>query len=744
MEGKEIIINIKLTGDGAVDIKKLKKALSDFTKEQQKNIAVRQKSAGVVKGSEKALRQEIKLLKEGRAGLANTSKQYQVYTKQIVAVEKQLRELTDARKDDVQVNADMISNQGLASNSLTEFGRLISDAPFGIIAVTNNISQLGSQLGTLSRKTGSAKASFDILIKQLKSGGALILGFQILISLITLYADEITDFIKGTNTAAAKLKQLRKEIEETNKTFDAEEARLKILNDIINDNTASRDSQRVAAEELANVLPNLTEQEILNKDAILDNTLAIEEYIKQQKARAEIDAILDANADVYAKKAKIRAIEAMDEGKEKEAALKEFVKANDSFLLRIEAGMSSSIASGGLGRLPGVAKARGFFSAVVGSNAEERKQILNEISKDVDSTASEITTILTNLQKQITKPPGDEGGGERDGVTAFGQLILSQLFGPGFEKRLGKTAEEANDLFFKLQKRILAGTGLSPFEGQEEQMKAMGDEAKNVMNDFLNSERVQKAVAEKEEDERGERMLQRDLERIEKRKQAQEKLAQEIASGISKLARIRSQAFQGQITRLNSERDIILNNDNLTAQEKDRLLKENDKKSRQVRIRQIKFERDMFQIEAAMELAKLALQGKTLLAGIIGTGAKQTAEATGSISRFLSDLGPIAGPIAYAAMIGGVIAQIVSARKKAEQQIKALSGPLAGVSSGGSGGGAAISAPSFNVVGATQTSQLAQTIAGAEDKPIKAYVVASDVSTAQELERSTIEGASIG
>ena len=55
-----------------------------------------------------------------------------------------------------------------------------------------------------------------------------------------------------------------------------------------------------------------------------------------------------------------------------------------------------------------------------------------------------------------------------------------------------------------------------------------------------------------------------------------------------------------------------------------------------------------------------------------------------------------------------------------------------------------IQAPDFNVVGATQTSQLAQTIAEAEDKPIKAFVVASDVTTAQELERSTIEGASLG
>jgi hypothetical protein len=55
-----------------------------------------------------------------------------------------------------------------------------------------------------------------------------------------------------------------------------------------------------------------------------------------------------------------------------------------------------------------------------------------------------------------------------------------------------------------------------------------------------------------------------------------------------------------------------------------------------------------------------------------------------------------------------------------------------------------IQAPAFNVVGATQESQLAQTISQAEQQPIKAFVVASDVSTAQELERSTIEGASIG
>ena len=187
MEGKEIIINIKLTGDGAVDVKKLKQALSEFTKETEKNINVRKKNTQAIKGTEKAYLNEIKRIKQARAENAKTSKSYISYTQHIEAVERQLRELTEARRTDIQVNAAQISNQGLASASLTEFGRLISDAPFGIIGMTNNISQLGSQLGTLSRKTGSAKASFDLLITQLKSGGALILGFQLLITLITIY-----------------------------------------------------------------------------------------------------------------------------------------------------------------------------------------------------------------------------------------------------------------------------------------------------------------------------------------------------------------------------------------------------------------------------------------------------------------------------------------------------------------------------------------------------------------------------
>ena len=71
---------------------------------------------------------------------------------------------------------------------------------------------------------------------------------------------------------------------------------------------------------------------------------------------------------------------------------------------------------------------------------------------------------------------------------------------------------------------------------------------------------------------------------------------------------------------------------------------------------------------------------------------------------------------------------------------------------GGSGGGSSQTGslptvptpPAFNVVGASGETQLADAIGSQAQRPSRSYVVASDVSTAQELDRNIIEGASIG
>ena len=87
------------------------------------------------------------------------------------------------------------------------------------------------------------------------------------------------------------------------------------------------------------------------------------------------------------------------------------------------------------------------------------------------------------------------------------------------------------------------------------------------------------------------------------------------------------------------------------------------------------------------------------------------------------------------------IGSVIAATAKG---LGALGGGAAPSAGGGGGEGAAPAAPAFNVVGASATNQLAQTIGNQQQQPIKAYVVSNDVTTAQSLDRNIISSASIG
>jgi hypothetical protein len=84
--------------------------------------------------------------------------------------------------------------------------------------------------------------------------------------------------------------------------------------------------------------------------------------------------------------------------------------------------------------------------------------------------------------------------------------------------------------------------------------------------------------------------------------------------------------------------------------------------------------------------------------------------------------------------------------------IAATSKALSALGGGGAGGGGTIpngqaggaNAPQFNVVGATGVNQLAGAIAGKEQAPVQAYVVANNVTTAQSLDRNIIRSATLG
>ena len=136
-------------------------------------------------------------------------------------------------------------------------------------------------------------------------------------------------------------------------------------------------------------------------------------------------------------------------------------------------------------------------------------------------------------------------------------------------------------------------------------------------------------------------------------------------------------------------------------------------------------------------IGKAAAVAQVTTAGIEGVqNAYKTAQAS-PITTFFP---------AYPIVQAGLAAAFAGVQLKS---ILATKKPSLSGSSGGGGGGSRPSVPSsappaFNVVGASDTNQLAQAIGQDEKQPVKAYVVSNDVSTAQALDRNIVETASIG
>ena len=133
------------------------------------------------------------------------------------------------------------------------------------------------------------------------------------------------------------------------------------------------------------------------------------------------------------------------------------------------------------------------------------------------------------------------------------------------------------------------------------------------------------------------------------------------------------------------------------------------------------------------KVGKAAALAQATISGIQGVQAAFTTASASPITAAFPAYPFIQAGIAGAFALK-TIKSIVSSKKPSS-------------SSGGGGGGtapAASQAPSFNVVGASDTNQLAQAIGEDSKKPVKAFVVSGDVSTAQSLDRNIVEGASIG
>jgi len=159
-----------------------------------------------------------------------------------------------------------------------------------------------------------------------------------------------------------------------------------------------------------------------------------------------------------------------------------------------------------------------------------------------------------------------------------------------------------------------------------------------------------------------------------------------------------------------------------------------------------KFGRAMLLAKSVMAVREMAIEAsKTIAFSAQAVARSSVAAAEGQVQTakigFPQNIPMLIG---YAAQIGGIVSALKSANAAAKQAARKNGGTGGGVGGLDFQRGAAVSAPSFNVVGRSQSNQLAEAIAGVENKPIKTYVVASDVTSGQELDRNIITSSSIG
>jgi len=137
------------------------------------------------------------------------------------------------------------------------------------------------------------------------------------------------------------------------------------------------------------------------------------------------------------------------------------------------------------------------------------------------------------------------------------------------------------------------------------------------------------------------------------------------------------------------------------------------------------------------------LLGESTAAGKAAAIAATTIDTYQSATAAYKSLAgiPVVGPA-----LGGIAAGVAVAAGLANvKKILAVKTPSGGGGGGGvPSGGSTPSAPQFNVVGNSGVNQLAGIMATNEQTPVKAYVVPSDVTSGQSLDRNIIRNASLG
>ena len=545
------------------------------------------------------------------------------------------------------------SASGLASTAVLEFGRTMSDAPYGIQGVANNIQQLVTIMGQLSEKTKGGGSAMGELIKQLKGPLGIVVGVQVAIAAIQMFANKVDESSKNalklaeaTATSGTALKLAKLSLDDENVSLEKKQSIVDTLNE-------KYPEWNLTLEESG----NLSEE---NEEKIDGEISALGRLAKAKAYQSILE-------EAYAKKAKMLTnaqIDQADWWTLLTSGLKNYGSAVGGVTAVGDAlGKTLQETDESIAAIENAIKDEGLVETIIGT--DEKGDIKPEKKKKVKKLVVDTYNIsLIEAKKAAQK---QEKMMKKLGIDIPSLLMGGEEGKEAFKEGLASLYKETEDVPIDY-----SGVGTSFNEILETMSPAFAE-----IGNFFSAE-ADRAIA------------------IEENK----------------------------TNRINDQLKKRLANEQLSAEERDKINQQIARNEAKLVEKENAINKKRFEQEKAFSIVQATVN--TYLA------------ASDVLAR--EKMGAVGKAIAVAAVITSGLAQVASISR---QQFTAKAIPSPNLSAQGGAGGTGINAPSFNVVGSSAQNQLAAAIAGTQSQPVKAYVVSSDVSTAQEFDRKIVEGASI-
>ncbi len=405
-----------------------------------------------------------------------------------------------------------------------------------------------------------------------------------------------------------------------------------------------------------------------------------------------------------------------------------------------------------------------FFKGIFNDPLQAVKDFGKAIQDNIVERFNSFLDTLGFLASAVKKVFSGDFAGALDDVKSAGKESLDVLTGVNdtFEKGtelVEKTVKAVTNYAKETIKAAAANTELNrqaeigiaknrllleQYDRQAElQRQIRDDESKTIEERIAANQKLGEVLAEQE------RLM---LANADAQVQAAEAQFEKLKNDENEIALLEARAEkEGVLAQIAGLRSEQLTNINSLERERQDLIDENLEKETEAKQKEI-------EIANAVKDAKIGIAKNTLklVSEVAGEGSKigkgvALAQATISGIEGVQNAYTTAQRSPITALFPAYpIVQAGLAAAFSALQIKkiASTNPSKGTSGGGGGsvgggGGVTPAAPSFNVIGATGTSQLADAIGGQTQEPVKAYVVSNDVTSAQSLDRNIVEEASI-